>query len=129
VRAPAPQPVVQAERPAPPNTDEANLAEMAQRLEAALRRPVPAGQDHKAQVAAQRAPIYSAEIKRPEPKLPAEPRPEPRLAPEPRPEPRPAAPVVSQPAPQPKPAPAKPAFESLEQEMASLLGRPSSGKT
>ncbi|KPF98913.1 flagellar biosynthesis protein FliO [Rhodopseudomonas sp. AAP120] len=68
-----------------------NLAEMANRLEAALRRP----------------PDAKPEAAAPEPARPA-----PR-APEPRPEP----PAASAPA-------TKSGFESLEDEMASLLGRP-----
>jgi flagellar protein FliO/FliZ len=75
-----------------------NLAEMAQRLEAALRRPVE----------------------------PSEPRTgAPPVAPEPPPS-RPA-PRVEPPAPPPAAAtPAKSGFENLEDEMASLLGRPKS---
>jgi flagellar protein FliO/FliZ len=74
-----------------PEHEDQNLAEMAHRLESALR---------------------------------------PRKAAEPEPSPPPAAraePAPSEPKavrPEPKPAP-KPAFDSLEQEMASLLGRPS----
>jgi hypothetical protein len=67
-----------------------NLAEMAQRLEAALRRP-PGGDAVAPPVA-----------------------PEPPMA---RPAPR------SEPA-APPPAPAKSGFDNLEDEMASLLGRP-----
>jgi flagellar protein FliO/FliZ len=66
-----------------------NLAEMAQRLEAALRRP--AGETA--------APPVAPE------------------GPAPRPAPR------SESAP-PSPAPAKTSFDNLEDEMASLLGRP-----
>ena len=81
--------------PAAPSSAEQNLAEMAQRLEAALRRP--AGETVAPPVA-------------PEP--PAAP---PRAA-----RSEPPAP----PAPPPKPAPEKTSFENLEDEMASLLGRP-----
>ena len=78
--------------PAPSSADQ-NLAEMAQRLEAALRRP-------------------------------AEP-----VAPPVAPETPPARPSRSEtpapvPAPAPAPAPQKSGFENLEDEMASLLGRP-----
>jgi hypothetical protein len=77
---------------AAPSSAEQNLAEMAQRLEAALRRP--AGET----VA-------------------------PPVAPEP-----PAAPSRAArsepPAPPAKPAAEKTSFENLEDEMASLLGRP-----
>ncbi|GAA0002722.1 flagellar protein FliO/FliZ [Bradyrhizobium diazoefficiens] len=100
--APPPPPVPQAPpvpppppAPAAPSSAEQNLAEMAQRLEAALRRP--AGETVAPPVA-------------PEP--PAAP---PRAA-----RSEPPAP----PAPPPKPAPEKTSFENLEDEMASLLGRP-----
>jgi hypothetical protein len=99
--APRPQPVRAPERavappapppPAPPlSLADQNLAEMAQRLEAALRRP-----------AAEVAP-------------PVAPEPPPSRA-APRNEP-PIAPPVAAPA-------AKSGFENLEDEMASLLGRP-----
>jgi hypothetical protein len=109
-KAPAPPPI-RAERPAvaaapppppplpsspPLSSADQNLAEMAQRLEDALRRP--AGE-------------------------PAEVRNEPRIgAPPVAPEPPPAraAPVIAPPV----AAPAKSGFENLEDEMASLLGRP-----
>ncbi|MFC0241576.1 flagellar biosynthetic protein FliO [Rhodopseudomonas telluris] len=74
-----------------------NLAEMANRLEAALRRPPDVKPD---------APAAAETPARPAPRAP-----EPR-APEPRPEPPAAAPAT------------KSGFESLEDEMASLLGRP-----
>lgn len=85
---PAPQP------PAPPPNADQNLAEMAQRLEAALRRPA--------------APETAA----------------PPVAPEPPPASR--ASRVEPPAPPAPEAPAKTSFENLEDEMASLLGRPKS---
>ncbi|MCA1455874.1 flagellar biosynthetic protein FliO [Bradyrhizobium sp. BRP22] len=79
--------------PPPPPEDtssaDANLAEMAQRLEAALRRPT-------SEAAA------------------------PPVAPEPPPAPRPARNETPPSAPQPQ----KSGFENLEDEMASLLGRP-----
>jgi flagellar biogenesis protein FliO len=96
---PPPPPVPQAP-PVPPPTAaaapssaEQNLAEMAQRLEAALRRP--AGETIAPPVA-----------------------PDPPAAP-----PR-AARVEPSPAPPARPAPEKTSFENLEDEMASLLGRP-----
>ncbi|MBR0988581.1 flagellar biosynthetic protein FliO [Bradyrhizobium liaoningense] len=97
---PPPPPVPQAPPipPAPvaaPSSAEQNLAEMAQRLEAALRRP--AGETVAPPVA-------------PEP-----PAPPPRAA-----RSEPPAP----PAPPAKPAAEKTSFENLEDEMASLLGRP-----
>ncbi|MCK1491348.1 flagellar biosynthetic protein FliO [Bradyrhizobium sp. 180] len=95
---PPPPPIPQAAPPAPApaaTSAEQNLAEMAQRLEAALRRP--AGETVAPPVA-------------PEP--PAAP---PRAA-----RSDPPAP----PAPPAKPATEKTSFENLEDEMASLLGRP-----
>jgi hypothetical protein len=99
----APKPPARAERaPAPPpppsqspplSSADQNLAEMAQRLEAALRRP--AGGDTVA----------------------------PPVAPEPPPA-RPAARGEPPPTPAPAPPPTKSGFDNLEDEMASLLGRP-----
>lgn len=74
--------------PPPQSSADQNLAEMAQRLEAALRRPA-----------------------------------EPPIAPPVAPEPPSARPARSE-APPPAPAPQKSGFENLEDEMASLLGRP-----
>jgi len=89
----APKPPVRAAAPPPPpqSTADQNLAEMAQRLEAALRRP-------------------AAETVAP----PVAPEPPPGRG-APRNEPSMAPPVA---------APAKTGFENLEDEMASLLGRP-----
>jgi flagellar protein FliO/FliZ len=88
-------PSAQAVPPSPPAQSSAdqNLAEMAQRLEAALRRP--AGEASEPRVGAP----------------PVAPEPPPNRA-APRNEPAPAA------------APSKSGFENLEDEMASLLGRP-----
>ena len=96
IREPAPPPIVPAAEPAEPSAPDAALASMAQRLEAALRRPGA---------------------------------PEPRSArPEPAPDLVPAEPSTAAdlPAPPPEPKPAKPksVLDSLEEEMASLLGRP-----
>jgi hypothetical protein len=85
-RAAAPPPPPPPPAPVPPSADQ-NLAEMAQRLEAALRRP-------------------------------AEP-----VAPPVAPETPPARTSRNEP-PAPTPAPQKSGFENLEDEMASLLGRP-----
>jgi hypothetical protein len=80
-----------------------NLADMAQRLEAALRRPA-----------------------KPNEVRPAEPAPRPPITadaepvPLPRPTPAPPAEVLRA-----EPKPAKSLYDSLEKEMASLLGRPS----
>lgn len=99
--APPPPPVPQAPPvppPAPaaaPSSAEQNLAEMAQRLEAALRRP--AGETVAPPVAPE-PPAAAPRAARSEPATP--------------------------PAPPPKPAAEKTSFENLEDEMASLLGRP-----
>ncbi|MDN3274788.1 flagellar biosynthetic protein FliO [Frankia sp. RB7] len=95
---PPPPPVPQAPPVPPPaaaaapSNAEQNLAEMAQRLEAALRRP--AGETIAPPVA-----------------------PDPPAAP-------PRAARVEAPAPPARPTPEKTSFENLEDEMASLLGRP-----
>jgi flagellar biogenesis protein FliO len=78
---------------AAPSSAEQNLAEMAQRLEAALRRP--AGETLAPPVAPDAPPPRAARVEPPAP---------------------PAAPA--------KPAAEKTSFENLEDEMASLLGRP-----
>ncbi|SHH67568.1 flagellar biosynthetic protein FliO [Bradyrhizobium erythrophlei] len=100
VRAPertaAPPPPPPPSPPPPQPTADQNLAEMAQRLEAALRRP--AGDSGEPRVG---APSVAPE---PPPSRPA-----------PRPEPSAAPPVAPSP---------KSGFENLEDEMASLLGRP-----
>ena len=113
---PPPEPV------APPQTDH-NLAEMAQQLEAALRRtPVPES----------RTPVTDALATPPVANPPAKAAPlrefKPRLEPkfEPKRETKVEPPV--EPKPEPAAAPAKKAFDNLEEEMASLLGRPP-GKT
>jgi flagellar protein FliO/FliZ len=85
--APPPPPPPPPASPIPSSADQ-NLAEMAQRLEAALRRPADAP-----------------------------------IAPSVAPEPPSARPARSE-APPPAPAPQKTGFENLEDEMASLLGRP-----
>ncbi len=119
--------------PAPAENDQ-NLADMAQQLEAALRRPDNRGpvtdplaaantaprtppRDYKLRVDPRFEPKFDA---KPEPKLEPkiESRPEPKL--EPRIEPK----LESRPA----PPPPKDPFDNLEEEMASLLGRPT-GKT
>jgi flagellar protein FliO/FliZ len=96
---PLPPPSSPVQPPPAQPTAEQNLAEMAQRLEAALRRPP--GEPGEQSVGA--------------PPVPPEPAPVPVRAP-PRPERSMAAPVTT-------PSP-KSGFENLEDEMASLLGRP-----
>ncbi len=112
----APKPAARAAQPAPsmaavqsdvPAPDQ-SLAEMAQRLEAALRRPAPAQQA-----------TVRPELRRTEPAA----KPAARAA---APAAAAAAPAVAESAAAAKGAPA---FESLEQEMASLLGRPASGSS
>jgi flagellar protein FliO/FliZ len=92
--------------PTPAQSADQNLAEMAQRLEAALRRP------------ASSAPADTAPPVAPEPPPVRE-----RAAAPPRNEPPPAAP------PPPPAATPKSSFENLEDEMASLLGRPKSSSS
>jgi hypothetical protein len=94
IREPAPPPIVPAAEPAEANAPDAALANMAQRLEAALRRPGV-----------------------PEPRQTV--RPEPELA-----EPPPTAPDLAAPQADTRPAKPKSVLDSLEEEMASLLGRP-----
>jgi len=96
---PAPEPQ-RAQPPRPSQSDENNLAEMAQRLEAALRRPTRPGEPPRS-AAQTRVSAYFETPVQPGPPPPPEPR-----APE-KPAPRPV---------------------SLEEEMASLLGQPP-GKT
>jgi hypothetical protein len=109
----APPPPPAAPAPLPPHTDR-NLAEMAQRLEAALRRP---------NTRDDAQPPATDPLAAPMPPKPAraEPKIEPRLdiKPEPKAEPK----MDSTPE-----AQAKNPFDSLEEEMASLLGR-QPGKT
>jgi hypothetical protein len=144
-RAVEPPPRVVAAPPLPPEPAPApqpdhNLADMAQQLEAALRRPPenrpqenrppvtdplaaapaaprPAQRDYKLRIDPRLEPKFDVkpEAARAEPKF--ENRAEPKL--EPRQEPRLDT---------PPPAPGKDVFDNLEEEMASLLGRPS-GKT
>jgi hypothetical protein len=122
--------------PAPQNDH--NLAEMAQQLEAALRRPPenrpPAADPLAAAPAASRQPQRDYKLRidpRLEPKFDVKTEPEPKAArtepkfegrAEPKLEPR-QEPRLDAPAP-----PGKDAYDNLEEEMASLLGRPS-GKT
>ncbi len=167
---PAPRPApagTEAKRQPPPldpPLDERNLAAMANRLEAALRRPGPTTRDAAEPGAREPRMPSSADLggappaRRPlgEPRAPLGERLPPRPAPRPPAAPAqstsapsmPAAPAEPAPAPAemqqapasepqaPAPSPAakceepagKTAYESLEQEMASLLGRPP-GKT
>ena len=136
-RARAPQPERPAERlrPVPPaaadepmapaaNADQ-NLAEMAQRLEAALRRPKQAAEQPRAPEAAARsammtAPSTSESMMEPDP-IPM--MTEPVAANEDAPPAQPHALTLTR-GMAGKPAAQKSVYDSLEQEMASLLGRP-----
>jgi hypothetical protein len=130
---PPPPPVVVPEPVAvAPQQSDNNLAEMAQQLEAALRRaPMPEGRPPVTDPltlppkAAEPAPRQGAR----DYKLRLDPKFETRA--EPRLEPKfdvPAEPRASEPRASQPPAPAKNVFDNLEEEMASLLGRPP-GKT
>ena len=154
-KSPAPRPA-ESEQPvemrqSPPTAD-VNLADMAQRLEAALRRPARSSEArasearvNEARVTPPRAEPKPRPTEAPRPPASAEPAPTPEPAPvrepesgpppataaepEPAPEPAKPAPAPEPPkpaeaAPEPKPAPAKSVFDSLEEEMANLLGRP-----
>jgi hypothetical protein len=167
---PAPRtPAIEPEQPvevrqSPPTAD-VNLADMAQRLEAALRRPAAARPAEARAEPPRPEPRFESRprpaTERPAPERPAPERPAPEAARAPAPAaaeparpPRPAAPAApaaaaaapdvsraptpeAAPAPipepaakpaeaaaEPKPAPAKSVFDSLEEEMANLLGRP-----
>jgi flagellar biogenesis protein FliO len=151
VAAPAPRPaapVIETPRPKPApamsNADaDQNLADMASRLEAALRRPAPAPAAPAPRPAPAPAANPAAEAARAAP--PVTPQMAPSIAPPVAPPVAPPAPPVAQ-QPMPVPAPAtapivtiepeaKPAdtkpgksddvFGSIEEEMANLLGRPS----
>ncbi|MBV9346643.1 MAG: flagellar biosynthetic protein FliO [Pseudolabrys sp.] len=106
VVAPTREPAAEAAPAVPPQTDR-NLAEMAQRLEAALRHPGTA-EPHPPVSDALAAAATAKEPRVPMPPMSSRERPAPRPAPETKPA-----------------APAKSAFDNLEQEMANLLGRPS----
>ena len=124
-RPPRPQPAQPTKPAAAPEAQlsssaDQNLAEMAQRLEAALRRPTAKADDARApqpapKAAAQPAPEPTHDEIQEQPPPPA-PTPPESLRPQ-RGDARPARAEA-------KPAPQKSLYDSLEQEMASLLGRP-----
>ncbi len=137
------RPAAERRPPAPPvqpvpsvqplsEAEEQNLTEMAQRLESALQRPrqIPiAAAEPPPPPAPPAAPptLRAVELPRIEPIPRAEPKPpRPEIVPAPSPA-KPAAKAAS--SPMTRPTTAKPALGTLEQEMASLLGRSSSGKT
>ena len=155
---PEPMRAVQPQPAAAPELTAAdqNLAEMAQRLEAALRRPIAASggerpvvkpaakagpapepknrSDNRSEQRAEsradnrpeaRPAVVSSEFTAPAGgREPARPAPANRSAPPPEP-PRPTPPEPKPAAKDAKPVHAKAVYDSLEQEMASLLGRPS----
>jgi hypothetical protein len=119
-----PPPVVQPPEPAAPAQTDHNLAEMAQQLEAALRRtPMPDS----------RPPVtdpLAASLAKPAPARDFKPRVEPKFDPSPKNESKIEQPIETKFEPKFEPAvtPAKAPLDNLEEEMASLLGRPP-GKT
>jgi flagellar biogenesis protein FliO len=121
-----PEPPLRTVEPrAAPATADVNLADMAQRLEAALRRPAAAAEPRPEPRIAEPAPRPAPVAEPPAPREPLRPEP-PRAAPPER--PRPAETEVEakpEPKPDARPASPKSVLDSLEQEMASLLGRPS----
>ena len=133
---PAPRVSAAPPPPEPVATQQAdhNLAEMAQQLEAALRRPPenrPPVTD--ALAAAPRTPPRDYKLRvdpRFEPKFDAKPEPKFDSRPEPKFEPKlePKLEPKFESRPEPAPTPGKDLYDNLEEEMASLLGRPS-GKT
>jgi hypothetical protein len=114
--APQPAPAPAADESAAASADQ-NLADMAQRLEAALRRPK-AAEARAAEPAAQPAPASEPDTMQEAQPAPAPAAAEPAAARDVPPPPR-LAPKTP-----PAPAPQKSVYDSLEQEMASLLGRP-----
>jgi hypothetical protein len=110
---PLPPAAAPTEDPSESNADQ-NLAEMAHRLEAALRRPKPA--EPRASETLSKQPMMPSAA--PEPMLQ-----EPVAEPSPHDDAPPAAPQPRGAAPG---KPQKSVYDSLEQEMASLLGRPNS---
>jgi len=116
-----PPPPPPAAPPLPPQTDR-NLAEMAQRLEAALRRPNIKDDVHPPVTDPLAAPLKPAEPKFDlAPEVKAEPKFD--IKPDVKPDPKAAAKPEAK-----ADTPAKNPFDSLEEEMASLLGR-QPGKT
>jgi flagellar protein FliO/FliZ len=116
-RAPA---VQSAPTPTPAETAAADqsLAEMAHRLEAALRKPnAPADARAPAPQPRQTPPAEQAAAPEPAPAPPSPSPPQPRAA-------RPAEPKPVRNAPAAKPPQSTTLYDNLEQEMASLLGRP-----
>jgi hypothetical protein len=105
-----------------------NLAEMAQQLEAALRRvPVPEGRPPLADPLAGHLPGTLAKGADPSARTPIKTRVDPKFETkaDPKFEPKPEPKFESKPEPrEPAATPGKNLFENLEEEMANLLGRP-----
>jgi flagellar protein FliO/FliZ len=116
------QATVAQDRPDPTLNDEQNLADMAQRLEAALRRPIASGQSRAAPPVEAMRPVSLQPRQVPEPLRPPT---EPTIAPSPTMAPSPTAGVtVTVPnAAQQQARTDAATYESLQREMASLLGR------
>jgi len=118
----------------PPSAVDQNLAEMAQRLEAALRKPKPIEAREALAPAAPAEPVVPTAAPPPPPPEPvfeAEEATEPPAPPPPSPPPLPRTTRPAEarpPRPVPKAKEGKAIYDTLEQEMASLLGRPP-GKT
>jgi hypothetical protein len=111
---PAPTPEPEPVAAAPVSSADQNLAEMAQRLEAALRRPASEARPEPSEPRIGAPPVAPEQpAARPGPRFSSEV----SIAPVPRSD-APAAPAVA--------PPVKTGFENLEDEMASLLGRPKS---
>jgi hypothetical protein len=127
-RQPRAQPAVNAESFA--SAADQNLAEMAQRLEAALRRPAAPQQQSAPMATGEDVPEHAhAAPAKPDAAAATPPRAAAPAPAEPPPSRRESRPAPSEPSPsrrEGKPAPGKSLYDSLEQEMASLLGRPNS---
>ena len=130
-----PEPVATAVEPAPPRpATDPRLSDMARRLQSVLQRPMtpparPAGVDANAAAAAETKPIPLPSARKPD--IAAEP----EVAIKPPKAPKAPAPAAEQPVTQGKELPVSPiasdplAIDSLEEEMARLLGRPGPGKS
>jgi flagellar protein FliO/FliZ len=121
---PAPEPMVSPHaRPAPPSASDAELTNMAQRLEAALRRPVSPAQGRTEPTIAKPMPSPEAGPRPPSPLPFGAPSREAGRPSSAKPEIQRAAPAEAAHSGQSEAKP-KSVLDSLEQEMASLLGRP-----
>lgn len=124
---PTPPPPAPERKPAPAPRIDPQYAEMAQRLEAALRRP-PETRPVPPPPTAAHPSVAPARVEPRAPELrpaPMAPPPTPRTPEPPLPKPSaPPPPTATAPAPPPpKPTPKRDVFDNLEEEMANLLGR------